>query len=71
MAKETRLNGGFRDSLDFRVLNDPGFSGRHWNFQKKVAGGTYTRVRLDMAVVDPSRSTIFSLASVENILAAS
>ena len=39
----------FRDALDTCGLSDIGYSGISWTFDKKVTGGTYTRVRLDNA----------------------
>ena len=35
---------GFRDALDVCGLIDLGFKGRMWTFEKRVAGGSYTRV---------------------------
>ena len=40
---------GFRDAVDVCGLIDLGFQGRKWTFEKKVAGGSFTRVRLDRA----------------------
>jgi hypothetical protein len=37
----------FGDAVDVCMLLDIGFKGRLWTFKKKVAGGSYTRVRLD------------------------
>lgn len=56
----------FRDVLDVCGLNDLGFSGRQWTFEKKEGGGRYTRCRLARAVADPGWSKIFPLASLEN-----
>ena len=41
---------GFRDMVDSCNLMDIGFKGRFWTSEKKVTGGTYTRVRLDRAL---------------------
>jgi hypothetical protein len=34
-------------------LRDLGFEGKSWTFEKKVAGGTFCRVRLDRALATP------------------
>ena len=39
----------FRDTVDICELMDLGFTGTAWTFEKKVAGGSYCRVRLDRA----------------------
>ena len=44
----------FHDALDICGLTDVGYRGTTWTFEKKVAGGTYTRVRLDRALATPS-----------------
>ena len=41
---------GFRDAVDVCGLVDLGFKGTRWTFEKKVTGGSYTRVRLDRAL---------------------
>ncbi|XP_073367662.1 uncharacterized protein [Aegilops tauschii subsp. strangulata] len=61
---------GFRDALDVCGLLDLGHKGRWWTFEKRVAGGTYTRVRLHRAVADAAWSTIFPFAEVSNETAA-
>lgn len=45
---------GFREAVDECSSCDLGYVGRSWTFEKKVAGGGYTRVRLDrsLATVD-------------------
>lgn len=57
---QTQLDS-FRDALDVCGLADLGFVGRQWTFEKKVAGGTYTRVHLDKTVVDPGGVHCFHL----------
>ena len=42
---------GFREMVDVCGLYDLGYEGRMWTFEKKVAGGSYCRVRLDRALV--------------------
>lgn len=42
---------GFREMVDVCELIDLGFSGTNWTYEKKVAGDTYCRVRLDRALV--------------------
>lgn len=48
----------FRDALDTCGLSDIGYNGSTWTFEKKVAGGSFTRVRLDRCVA----STAWMLA---------
>lgn len=61
----------FRDALDTCVLTDIGYIGRDWTFEKKVAGGTYTRVRLDRSVANPEWCLAFPRAVTEHEDAAS
>lgn len=61
---------GFKDALDVCGLIDLGFKERTWTFEKKVAGGTYTCVRLDRAVAEPSWCALFPSAEVLNVTAA-
>ena len=56
----------FRDALDTCSLSDIGYTGNSWTFEKKVAGGTYTRVRLDRAVENPAWSIAFPAAVLEH-----
>jgi hypothetical protein len=44
---------GFREIVDVCGLGDLGFEGQSWTFEKKVAGGTFYRVRLDRALATP------------------
>ena len=62
---------GFRDALDVCGLVDLGFKGRRWTFEKRVAGGTFTWVRLDRAVADPVWCAMFAACEVSNVAAAS
>ena len=41
---------GFRDANDVCEVIDLGFKGNRWTYEKKVTGGSYTRVRLDRAL---------------------
>jgi hypothetical protein len=59
--------GGFREMADVCELADLGFEGRSWTFEKKVAGGTFCRVRLDRALATASWSSMFPPASVTNL----
>ena len=43
---------GFRDAMDVCALDELGYQGRPWTFEKTTAGGTYCRVRLDRAMVN-------------------
>lgn len=56
----------FRDTLDICGLSDLGYTGINWTFEKKVAGGTYTRVRLDRCVATPEWLLAFPNAAVEH-----
>ena len=48
---------GFREMVDVCGLYDLGYEGRRWIFEKKVARGTYCRVRLDRALSTPEWSS--------------
>ena len=61
---------GFRDAVDVCILIDLGFQGRKWTFEKKVAGGSFTRVRLDRAFGSTKWCAQFPLAAVEHLTAA-
>lgn len=52
------------------MLLDLGYKGRFWKFEKKVTGGTYTRCRLDRALVNTDWMAKFPLASVTHEIAA-
>lgn len=56
----------FRDALDMCGLLDISYIGNSWTFEKKVAGGTYTRVRLDKAVANPAWSLAFPAAVLKH-----
>lgn len=56
----------FRDALDTCGLADIGYIGTDWTFEKKVAGGTYTRVRLDRGVANPAWTIAFPSAILEH-----
>ena len=56
----------FRDALDTCGLSDIGFTGINWTFEKKVAEGTYARVRLDRCVANPAWSLAFPTAILEH-----
>lgn len=56
----------FRDALDTCGLTDIGFSGRNWTFEKKVAGGTYTRVHLDRCVANVAWCMAFPNSILEH-----
>ncbi|XP_073360502.1 uncharacterized protein [Aegilops tauschii subsp. strangulata] len=61
----------FRDALDTCGLTDIGYKGRDWTFEKKVTGGTYTRVRLDRCVANTARCMAFPDSITEHKEAAS
>ena len=61
----------FRNVLDTCGLSDIGYKGLDWTWEKKVAGGTFTRVRLDRCVATPEWMLAFPAATLEHKLAAS
>lgn len=61
---------GFRDAVDVCMLLDIGYHGRSWTFEKKVAGGSYTRARLDRALACSEWCTRFPNASLSHVAAA-
>jgi hypothetical protein len=48
---------GFREALDVCELADLGYVGNSWTYEKRVAGGSLCRVRLDRAVASAPWST--------------
>lgn len=66
---QTQING-FRDAVDVCGLVDLGYQGRKWTFEKKVAGGSFTRVRLDRALGSVEWCELFPLAAVQHLTAA-
>lgn len=56
----------FRDALDTCGLTDIGYTGRSWTWEKKVAGGTYTRVRLDRCIATSAWCSAFPAAILEH-----
>jgi endonuclease/exonuclease/phosphatase family metal-dependent hydrolase len=58
---------GFREAVDVCNLLDLGYKGHFWTWEKKVTGGTYTRVRLDRALGSAEWSAQFPLAFVTHI----
>lgn len=61
---------GFRDVVDTCGLVDLGYTGTEWTWEKKVAGGSYTRVCLDQALVTPDWSLAFPMVAVHHLHAA-
>jgi hypothetical protein len=59
---------GFRDDVDVCGLCDLGFKGVSWTFEKKVAGGSFGRVRLDRALASASWCSRFPAAEVQHLL---
>ena len=56
--------------VDVCGLVDLGFEGRRWTYEKKVAGGSYCRVRLDRALACAEWSARFPLAYVQHLTSA-
>jgi hypothetical protein len=61
---------GFQEMVDVYGLVDLGFEDRRWTYEKKVAGGSYCRVRLDRSLACDEWSAIFSLAYVHYLTSA-
>jgi hypothetical protein len=55
----------FRQAVDVCNLADIGYIGLDWTFEKKVRGGTYTRVRLYRALANPSWWQMFPQAELK------
>jgi hypothetical protein len=53
---------GFRETIDVCGLCDLGYKGLSWTFEKRVAGGSFCRARLDRALASPSWCGRFPLA---------
>ena len=60
----------FRDAVDVCMLLDIGYTGIPWTFEKKVTGGTFTRVRLDRALASVEWQARFPLADLTHLVAA-
>jgi hypothetical protein len=58
----------FHDTVDIYELMDIGYTGVPWTFEKKVAGGSYCRVRLDWALATASWCERYPLASLRHLL---
>lgn len=58
----------FRDAVHICMLLDIGYSGQFWTFEKKVVGGTYTRCRLDRALVSSDWHARFPLVVVNQTM---
>lgn len=52
------------------MLLDIGYKGRFWTFEKKFSGGSFTRCRLDRALVSAEWLALFPLASLTHLTAA-
>jgi hypothetical protein len=49
---------GFREMVDVCGLYDLCFEGRKWTYEKRVAGGSFCRVRRDRALANLSWSAL-------------
>lgn len=56
----------FRDALDVCGLTDVGYTGNDWTFERKVAGGTFTHVRLDRCVANSDWMLSYPAATHEH-----
>ena len=52
--RSTGQIAAFRETIDVCGLQDLGYKGTSWTFEKKVAGGRFCRTRLDRALASPS-----------------
>ena len=68
--RNPRQMTGFREAVDVAGLCDLGFIGPSWTFEKKVRGGSYTRVRLDRALATTDWWLRFNSASVRHLTTA-
>jgi endonuclease/exonuclease/phosphatase family metal-dependent hydrolase len=58
---------GFRDVVDVCGLCDLGYRGVPWTFEKRVAGGSFCRVRLDRGLATPAWCERFPEAEVHHL----
>ena len=56
--------------MDVCGLNDLGYEGRSWTYEKKVVGGAYCRVRLDRALATTDWINRFPEATLCHLTAA-
>ena len=61
----------FRSVVDDCALLDLGYTGIPWTFEHKVAGGSYTRVRLDRVLACSAWTAQFPRARVDHLTAGS
>ena len=61
---------GFLEVVDMCGFRDLGYEGRSWTFEKRVAGGSYCRVRLDRALATADWCSRFSEARVSHLTGA-
>jgi endonuclease/exonuclease/phosphatase family metal-dependent hydrolase len=62
---------GFREAVDTCGLSDIGHTGTNWTFERKVAGGTFTRVRLDRCLANPEWLVALPASTLHHKTAAS
>jgi hypothetical protein len=62
---------GFREVVDVCGLQDLGYQGNSWTYEKKVTGGSYCRVRLDRALATSDWCSRYPHAVVQHLTAAS
>jgi endonuclease/exonuclease/phosphatase family metal-dependent hydrolase len=60
----------FRETVDVCGLLDLGFTCISWTFEKKVAGDSYSRVRLDRALASTDWCARYPLAEVHHLASA-
>lgn len=56
--------------IDLCGLDDIGYIGVDWTFEKRVSGGQYCRVRLDRALATAGWSALFPFATLRHMVAA-
>lgn len=68
--RDTAQMAGFREAVDLCGLDDLGYIGLDWTFEKRIHGGQHCRVRLDRALATANWSSMFPFASVRHLVAA-
>lgn len=60
---------GFREAVDLCSLNDLGYIGLDWTFEKKINNNQFCRVRLDRALATAEWSERFPYATLRHLVA--
>jgi hypothetical protein len=57
----------FREVIHVCGLQDMGYRGTPWTFEKRVVGGSYCRTHLDRSLSSPSWSSRYPLAELHHL----